>query len=94
MELPDEVESPPGQTPASLAKQAARCLANQLIQTTLPAITKYWEGNIKPKENIRSVRKKFPNKRTLIVSHLLCIYLYCICDFLLIFLLICYTYSS
>lgn len=68
MELPDEVETPPGRTPDSLAKQAARSLANQLIQTTLPAITKYWEGNIKPKETVKSVRKKFPNKRTLIVS--------------------------
>ena len=68
MELPDEVASPPGRTPDNLAKQAARSLANQLIQTTLPAITKYWEGNIKPKENIKSPRKKFPNKRTLIVS--------------------------
>ncbi|XP_063876205.1 uncharacterized protein LOC135109079 [Scylla paramamosain] len=66
MELPDEVVSPPGRTADSLAKQAARSLANQLIQTTLPAITKYWEGNIKPKENVKSPRKKFPSKRTLI----------------------------
>ncbi|XP_071536668.1 uncharacterized protein [Panulirus ornatus] len=65
MELPEEVTSTPGRTPGSLVKQSARRLAHQLIQTTLPAISKYWDGEIKPKTS-KFTKKTGSNKRTLI----------------------------
>ncbi|XP_069156410.1 uncharacterized protein [Procambarus clarkii] len=66
MELPDDPASTPGRTPASLVKQASRSIAHQLINISLPVISKYWEGEIRPKGDSKFTKKKDPNKKALI----------------------------
>ncbi|KAK3882563.1 hypothetical protein Pcinc_013073 [Petrolisthes cinctipes] len=62
----DVITTPASQTPKSLTKQAARCLANQLVEITLPTLDKYWKREIKTIETVMDTKQRATNNGTLI----------------------------